>query len=333
MQGQGKWWMGTFHGEPEQIKRGVGWLTETAASAAWGVAGWRHQLEKCPETGRIHMQWVVKFDKVKRFKQVQEALKQMGMEGAHLEQARSPGDAWKYCGKEESREEGPWEYGDAPGMRLDKAAERAIVARAAREGTSLLKLMEELDASVWQIPTLARTLALLRAAEPPMDSMPTLRWFWGDPGSGKSRAVADRAGGAGRVYKLVFDRSGHAVAPPSEHHTICELADLDKQRIPYGTLLSVFDWGAGPLRYVGGSFYPQFREYVITTNCEPLAIWGTGAEVRSLLRRVSRIVHFPTTLDAVQLWALPEADGAAAGGGGAAPPFTAVSLADAEDVL
>lgn len=322
MQGQGKWWTGTYHGD--ELKRDTEFLNKAE------VAGWRHQIERCPETGRLHMQWVVKFQKVKRFNQARDLLAGMGLPGAHIEQARAPAAAWEYCGKEESREEGPWEYGDKPGTRLDKAAERAIVARAARDGTSLFKLMEELDASVWQIPTLARSLIYLRDSEPPFDGMPRVLWFWGEPGSGKSRAVADHAGGAGRVYKLIFDRGGHAIARPEPWQSICELPDLDKQRIPYGTLLTVLDFGSGPLRVVGGGFFPRFRTYVITTNCEPLAIWGTGAEVRSLLRRVSKIVHFPHEGDAFSE-AVPAGDAPAVRAATAPPaPFSAVSLEDAE---
>lgn len=40
--------------------------------------------------------------------------------GAHVEAAKSPFDAWEYCGKEDSRVEGPVQFGIPPANRSRK---------------------------------------------------------------------------------------------------------------------------------------------------------------------------------------------------------------------
>lgn len=44
---------------------------------------------------------------------------------AHIEKAKSPYDAWKYCGKEESRVEGPVEFGVPPAAKNRKGDTKA----------------------------------------------------------------------------------------------------------------------------------------------------------------------------------------------------------------
>nr|QXN75663.1 MAG: replication associated protein [Virus sp.] len=77
------------------------------------------QKERCPETGREHYQGFARFIKNLTFKQAQDAL---NVPKAHMEkpgQERTDGstmgkvdeDNRDYCTKEESRIDGPWEYG------------------------------------------------------------------------------------------------------------------------------------------------------------------------------------------------------------------------------
>nr|WAE42894.1 MAG: replication associated protein [Cressdnaviricota sp.] len=66
------------------------------------------QIEKCPDTDRLHLQGYLECVPM-RFTQAQ---KITGMEGAHFEKRKgSQEQAINYCKKEESREEGPWEWG------------------------------------------------------------------------------------------------------------------------------------------------------------------------------------------------------------------------------
>lgn len=67
------------------------------------------QLERAPDTGRLHLQGYVEFFKPQRLRAAQQALR---APTAHLEKRRGTRDqARDYCRKEESRVQGPWEAG------------------------------------------------------------------------------------------------------------------------------------------------------------------------------------------------------------------------------
>lgn len=68
------------------------------------------QLEECPDSGRLHYQGYVQCKTKSRPTRVKSILK---ANHAHLEIRRgTPEQARDYCKKEESRVDGPWEYGE-----------------------------------------------------------------------------------------------------------------------------------------------------------------------------------------------------------------------------
>ena len=70
-----------------------------------------YQLEACPETGRPHFQGYIEFVGKKSFSWIHENCE--GLETAHFETRRgNQSDARRYCMKEDTRLEGPWEYGE-----------------------------------------------------------------------------------------------------------------------------------------------------------------------------------------------------------------------------
>lgn len=89
--------LGTFFYEKEDPEE---WLRGLHKTCDYVVG----QCEKCPETGRCHLQFFahaksqVRWPYPKQFK-------------AHIEAAKIPEDARNYCMKEETRFDGPWEFG------------------------------------------------------------------------------------------------------------------------------------------------------------------------------------------------------------------------------
>lgn len=70
------------------------------------------QKEKCPDTEKIHYQGFMELKSSMRFGGIKTILR---CDSAHLEKRKgTPLQAWEYCAKEESRVEGPWQYGDPP---------------------------------------------------------------------------------------------------------------------------------------------------------------------------------------------------------------------------
>lgn len=88
-----------------------------------------YQKEKCPDTGRMHYQCFFQFSRTIRGSTLQ---KLCGDDSCHID-ARTdyPEKAAAYCKKEDSREEGPWEFGEfqarKSGSRTDLAAARELI--------------------------------------------------------------------------------------------------------------------------------------------------------------------------------------------------------------
>lgn len=93
------------------------------------------QLEMCPDTSRLHLQGYIEFVGQKSYSWVHENCE--GLETAHLEPRRgSQRDAIAYSKKEESRLDGPWEWGEAreQGRRNDLNEIRERLDRRDPEG-------------------------------------------------------------------------------------------------------------------------------------------------------------------------------------------------------
>lgn len=74
----------------------------------------RAQLEK-GEEGTPHFQWCVSLSTKARLPSIIKKLK-----GCHVEASKNAMAAWKYCGKAESRVEGPVEFGVPPASKAVK---------------------------------------------------------------------------------------------------------------------------------------------------------------------------------------------------------------------
>lgn len=94
--------------------------------ATRGATGLRYQLE-VGEEGTEHFQGMLCFRIKKTFGFVRDSFTP---EQPHIEKARDPVRAWEYCAKEDTRVDGPWEYGEGPigqGKRNDLIAVKAAV--------------------------------------------------------------------------------------------------------------------------------------------------------------------------------------------------------------
>jgi len=87
-----------------------------------------YQLEKCPETQRVHAQGYTEFTRTMRMRAVKEAFSD---DTIHLEPRQGTRQqARVYCMKEESREEAPKEFGEwmvEPGKRIDLVQARSKI--------------------------------------------------------------------------------------------------------------------------------------------------------------------------------------------------------------
>lgn len=117
-------WLGTYNNpKPEFI---IEYLEKwhTIAKARY-VCG---QLEKAPTTGTIHIQFFMNFEQPASLA----ALKKH-CNVAHFEQVKVDNGAASYCMKQETRVDGPWEYGTKPVQRNNKE-DWETVWQLAKEG-------------------------------------------------------------------------------------------------------------------------------------------------------------------------------------------------------
>lgn len=91
-----------------------------------------YQLERCPSTGRQHIQAYIKTKEPTSFKK----LKILLGNSSHIETTRSPSAALKYCTKDESRIEGPYLIG------ISRPADVSLTIRGLIENGDLQTLWE-----------------------------------------------------------------------------------------------------------------------------------------------------------------------------------------------
>lgn len=148
------------------------------------------QIERCPDTDRLHIQGYVQFkDPVRRG-----ALQRwLGAPNCHVEKANGSADQNRaYCTKEETRVDGPWEIGQAvgQGQRTDLEALHDDL----RNNSETRDLWEN------HFPAMVRYHRSVSAYRFAVGSgterdKPEVRVYWGPTGTGKTRRVHWETGG------------------------------------------------------------------------------------------------------------------------------------------
>lgn len=143
----------------------------------------RCQLEK-GESGTPHFQWMVSLSKTARLDSLIKKLK-----GCHVEAAKNAMAAWNYCGKADTRLEGPLQHGVPPASKAvkgDTAARNKMileygVLKAVEEGLIPIEKFKQTEQSV-------RLYQIMKKEQVAVDEL-LGEWHWGATGTGKSRTV------------------------------------------------------------------------------------------------------------------------------------------------
>jgi DNA replication protein DnaC len=178
MDSRGCLWLGTrnnpLNNVTEYLERLKGYKDATY------VCG---QLEKGAENGTPHIQFVVSFKKTKRLA----ALRKFDG-AAHWEIARGGERAITYCMKEETRVEGPYEFGVRP-IKRDEKKDWDIVRKNAEEGK-----FESIPSDIF-IRHYSNLRRIASEHVQPVDQLSCRGiWVYGAPGVGKSHAAREAFG-------------------------------------------------------------------------------------------------------------------------------------------
>lgn len=256
-----------------------------------------YQLEKCPDTGKLHWQGYVCWVRKKALggcKKVHGTAHWEPRRGTH-EQARD------YCKKQESRcsaadsggiDVGPHEFGDepAPGKRNDLAELKELVDSKAPE----TELWDNHFSSMVRYSNGIMKYRMLRTT--PRDFKSLVSVFYGPTGTGKTKWIRDfclpektfwmvRARSDGDPWMDGYD--------PELHENV--VLDEFYGWIKWDTLLRMLDRYPYQMEVKGGKVQFKPKCIWITSNKRPEDWYKTGTTGRdfeTLLRRINLVRHY-----------------------------------------
>jgi len=252
-----------------------------------------YQLERGEADGRLHYQGCLARAQKSSLAQVK---RELGVEHAHLEACRNWAKAVAYCKKEETRVEGPWEFGELPrpGRRTDLDA----CIEKVKPGTTMAALADEHPK---QVVIFGRGLQTLIALKNPPRRRENLKVYclWGESGVGKTHAAWD-------LFPDLYQVADTEVPwfDGYQDQKVALLEEYGPGKMSINYLKQVLD--KYPLRVrVKGGMVPWNPEIIIlTSNTHPENWYPTSgpravnaADLMALLRRME-CHHFLTRGDA-----------------------------------
>ena len=250
----------------------------TAAKAA-GATYFAGQLEK-GEKGTPHIQATLGFKSLVRTATIQKIFGK-----CHHEPAKSPFDAWEYCQKEDSRIGPPLTWGTPPARRnkkgdLKKQNELLLemgATKAVKDGVIPLRDWVKVKQAIDGIR--AETVK-----HPEIDGKLPHLWYWGKPGTGKSRKARDE--NPNHFLKACNKWwNGYAGQP------VVIIDDLDSNIL--GHHLKI--WGDRypfPAETKGGCENIRPAKIIVTSNYSIEMLWPDDKQMREAIARRYKQVHF-----------------------------------------
>lgn len=260
------------------------------AFAEWPLSYALFQLETA-ESGTPHYQGYLEFKAKMRLTAI---LRLPGAAGMHLEKRRGTREqARDYARKEDTREDGPWEYGiwspQAQGSRSDLSACTDMLAN----GSSLV------DVAVAQPATFVRYHrgfnALVNIQPRSREEPPAVTLLYGPPGVGKTRMVRD-----GETVEDLW------VSPPgspmkwfdeyqNQEAALFDEFDGKASKVPLSTCLQILDRYAIRVPTKGSHVWWTPKRIFVTTNYHPRDWYEwSSREVQypALRRRFTNVVYW-----------------------------------------
>lgn len=236
------------------------------------------QLERCPDTGNLHYQCYVELHKVMRWNRLKRII---GDDGMHIESREGTRDeAREYCMKEDTRVDGPWEYGkwiSGSGHRsdLDEVAEKL-------KTKSIKDVALEFPGTYVKYHKGLEKFKELLYEPRDKNKAPEVIVITGPTGIGKTRWAYDRYETADIYHKM-----GGKWWDGYTQQKVVLFDDFDKDIIPYRTMLQILDRYPLRVENKGGSIELNSEIFIITSNVSPYC-WYPEEDISPLLRRVTR---------------------------------------------
>lgn len=280
--------MGTYFPQDLDTCGELGWMP--ACSLSTTIKIYVGQLEACPLTEKLHMQFYVSFDQAVRLSQLKGWLP-----SAHWEVAKKNQLACeRYCTKEDCRVEGPWRLGlNSQGQRTDLAALMQMI----KEGASERKVLEEFPSQYFRYRH--SIVAAINLHVPHRDFKPEIEIYHGATGTGKTRKAYEDNKESCHIQsartKWWDGYEGQRVVIVDEFYG----------QWKYDALLQICDRYPYRVQVKGSSVPLRPLKIIFTSNRAP-DTWYQHTIVE-FMRRVTRILYFDQDGEVSQTYPAPSA--------------------------
>lgn len=234
-------------------------------------------------SGTTHFQGYIELRQPQRFSYFSSILA-----GAHFEQSRgSREQARDYTRKEESRTEGPWEYGNwsegGSGTRNDLTA----IQRKIQEGATEKEIGDEFFADYLRYGSGIRRYMALCSAVEPRNFKSKVTVLWGPPGTGKSHYATSRG------VAFILTSSNYPWFDGYKGGDV--LIDDFYGWMPFHKLLVLLDRYPAKVQIKGGIVEWAPKNIYITSNRLPESWYSDpNLDIRALNRRIEETIHLET---------------------------------------
>lgn len=257
------------------------------------------QVERCPDTGRLHLQFYL----VLTGKLVLTSVKRLFGDGVnpHLEVRRGTHvEAVNYCTKEETRVAGPWTFGTAPvgaGFRSDLQS----VCQDINNGTlTHNNIREEVPSTFCRNRNGILDLLAHNAMKRTRDFRHVeILVYYGEAGSGKTRKAHEDHPEA---YTLETSACGNNVWFDGYNGQDTVICDDYYGWIRWTFFLKFLDGYQLRLPIKGGHTWAEWTRIIFTSNSHPSTWYQYGEKMSwaALKRRISKVYLFTNGNDPVE---------------------------------
>jgi len=244
-----------------------------------------YQREECPTSGRLHWQGYIEFKSRKRFTTVQRYFREtQALDKFHIEPAKGqPSQCREYCIKEDTAvSDTAFEFGEIQADR--KQGERNDIKEMvsfAKDNT-LVDTIEKYPASIKYLHHLQTYRCLVNKPKQRLDLK--VYYYWGAPGTGKSRKVFKRIGEKPFIRALCDPPKIWFQGYQGEKYLV--LDDIDLRQYNREFILGLLDIYPLVLPVKGGSASAEFTRIYITSNIDPTKY------DKAIQRRLTEIKEF-----------------------------------------
>ena len=267
---RGRTWLCTLN-NPELTLEQV----HQSTSAAYTVG----QLEQ-GSNGTLHLQFVQNFKNPVRLAHYKKHLPQ-----AHCEPVLVDNGVDKYCMKQETRVDGPWEYGEKPIQRNSRKDWEAVFLKA-KQGR-----IEEIPADIRvrcysQLKKIEKDHLVIRDASDVRGV-----WIYGKSGYGKSRL-------ARRDYPDAYPKLCNKWWDGYNNQKYVIMDDIGPEHKVLGQQLKIWaDRYGCILENKGGAMSSAYETFVVTSQYSIEEIFGDDEKTVEALKRRFKVIHLPFKMD------------------------------------